>query len=66
MFNDLFHLVHSLDHDFNEEKGERVHSYTCRRCALSVQLSAFKAKILQILRDIDFAVGDPVEKHWRH
>jgi hypothetical protein len=63
MFNDLFHLIDSLEHDFKEEKGERVHSYACRRCALSVRLSAFKAQILRILRDIDFALGDPDEKN---
>jgi len=65
MFNDLFHLIHSLDHDFVEEMGKRVHSYGCRRCALSVRLSAFKAQILQILRDIDFVLGDPDEKNRR-
>jgi hypothetical protein len=63
MFNDLFHLIHSLDHDFSEENGKRVHSIGCRRCALSVRLGAFKAQILQILRDIDFALGDSDEKN---
>jgi len=62
MFNDLFHLIHSLDHDFSEEKGERVHSLACRRCAISVRLSAFGAQILKVLRDIDFVVGDVDEK----
>jgi hypothetical protein len=65
MFNDLFHLIHSLDHDFSEEQGKRVHSYGCRRRALSVRLSAFKAQILKILHDIDFALGDPDEKSRR-
>ncbi len=63
MFNDLFHLIHSLDHDFSEDQGKRVHSCGCRRCALAVRLSAFKAQILRILRDIDFALGDPDEKN---
>jgi hypothetical protein len=65
MFNDLFHLVHSLDHDFIEEKGKRVHACGCRRCAISVRLNAFKAQILKVLRDIDFVLGDPDEKNPR-
>ena len=65
MFNDLFHLIQSLDHDFSEDHGKRVHSLGCRRCALTVRLSGFKAQILQILRDIDFAFGDPDEKNRR-
>jgi hypothetical protein len=63
MFNDLFHLIHSLDHDFNEDQGKRVHSCGCRRCALSVRLSAFKVQILRILHDIDFVLGDVDEKN---
>jgi hypothetical protein len=63
MFNDLFHLVHSLDHGFEEEKGEQAHSYGCRQCALSVRLCAFKAQILQILRAIEFVLGDSDEKN---
>jgi hypothetical protein len=63
MFNDLFHLIHSLDHDFSENHGERVHLLGCRRCALTVRLRGFKTQILQILRDIDFALGDPDEKN---
>jgi hypothetical protein len=58
MFTDLFHLVHSLEHDYREESGERVHSYDCRRCALVVRLSV----ILRLLRDAEFAVGEPIEK----
>jgi hypothetical protein len=63
MFNDLFHLIQSLDHDFSENQGKRVHSCGCRRYALSVRLQAFKVQILRILRDIDFALGDPDEKN---
>jgi hypothetical protein len=63
MFNDLFHLVHSLDHDIREEDGERIHSITCRRCAISLRLNTFKAQILKVLRDIDFGVGDSDEKN---
>jgi hypothetical protein len=65
MFNDLFHLIHSLDHDFNEEMGKLVHSYGCRRCALTARLRAFKAQILKVLRDIDFVLGDPDEENRR-
>ena len=62
MFNDLFHLIQSLEHDYKEEGERRIHLHTCRRCAISVQLSAFKAQILKVLRDIDFVIGDPDEK----
>lgn len=65
MFNDLFHLVHSLEHDFRDDEEKRVHSLSYRRCAISVRLTAFKAQILKVLRDIDFALGDPDEKNRR-
>jgi len=65
MFNDLFHLVQSLDHDFIEEEGKRVHACGCRRCAISIRLSAFKAQILKVLHDIDFVLGDSDEKNRR-
>jgi hypothetical protein len=62
MFNDLFHIVHSLEHDFIEEKGKRVHSCGCRRCALSVRLSVFKAQILRFLRDNDLPLETRMRK----
>ena len=62
MFNDLFHLVHSLDHDYREEKGERVHDYGCRRCAIALRLKSFRDQICRLLSDIEFNVGDPIEK----
>lgn len=65
MFNDLFHLINSLDHDFSEDHGKRVHLVGCRRCALSVRLKSFKAQIVKVLRDIDFVLGDPDETNWR-
>jgi hypothetical protein len=65
MFTDLFHLIHSLEHDYKEEKGQKVHSYDCRRCALTVRLNHFKIQILKLLRDIDFAIGEPTEKNKR-
>jgi hypothetical protein len=61
MFNDLFHLIHSLDHNFRGEKGKRVPSCGCRGGPLSVRWSAFKAQIRRILHDIDFALGDSDE-----
>ncbi len=63
MFTDLFHLIHSLEHDYKEEKGQKVHSYDCRRCALAVRLNSFKIQILCLLRDIEFAIGEPLEKN---
>jgi hypothetical protein len=59
MFNDLFHLVELLEHDYREEHGERVHSYTCRRCEIALRLKSFRAKIWRFLHDVDFDVGDP-------
>ena len=63
MFTDLFHLIHSLEHDYKEEKGQKVHSYDCRRCALTVRLNSFKVQILCLLRDIEFAIGEYIEKN---
>jgi hypothetical protein len=65
MFNDLFHLVHSLEHDFTDQEEKRIHSLSCRKCAISVRLKAFKAQILKVLRDIDFVIGDEDEKNRR-
>jgi len=65
MFTDLFHLIHSLEHDYREEKGVKVHAYGCRRCALAVRLNGFKGQILKLLRDIEFAIGEPLEKDKR-
>ena len=65
MFTDLFHLIHSLEHDYKEEKGQKVHSYYCRRCALTVRLSGFKGQILCLLRDIEFSIGEPINKNKR-
>jgi len=62
MPDDLFHLIRSLEHEYREENGERVHSYRCIRCALSVRMSDFKAQVTRLLRDMEFIVGDPVEK----
>lgn len=65
MFTDLFHLIHSLEHDYREESGKQIHAYGCRRCALAVRLNGFKGQILKLLRDIEFAIGGPLEKDKR-
>jgi hypothetical protein len=65
MFTDLFHLIQSLEHDHKEEKGQRVHAFGCRRCALNVRLNGFRVQILKLLRDIEFAIGEPLEKDKR-
>jgi hypothetical protein len=63
MFDDLFDLIHWLEHDFREENGERIHLHTRRRCAISLRLSTTKAQNLKFLRGIDFVVGDPGENN---
>ena len=63
MFTDLFHLIHSLEHDYKEEKGEKGHAYGCRRSALTVRLNGVKGQILHLLRDLEFAIGEPIEKN---
>jgi hypothetical protein len=62
MFFDLFHLVESLEHDFRQENGDRVHAYGCRRCELELRLRDVRGQILRLLRDLEFAIGSPVEK----
>jgi hypothetical protein len=42
VFTDLFHLLESLEHDFREEKGERVHSFGCRRYKLGLRLESVR------------------------
>jgi hypothetical protein len=63
MFDDLFHLVQSLDHDYRQDQGKQVHAYGCRRCAIAVRLNGFKVQILVLLRDIEFAIGEPIDKN---
>jgi hypothetical protein len=63
MFTDLFHLIHSLEHDYKEEQGKQVHAHGCRRCALTVRLNGFNGQILRLLRDIEFAIREPTEKN---
>lgn len=65
MFTDLFHLIHSLEHDYKEENGQQVHAYGCRRCALAVRLNGLKGQILKLLRDIEFSIGEPIERDKR-
>lgn len=63
MFDDLFHLVRSLEHDYRDDNGQQVHAYGCRRCALATRLNGFKMQITQLLRDLDFAIGESNEKN---
>jgi len=63
VFDDLFNLVRQFEHDYREENGKRVHAYGCRRCALTTRLSAFKIQITQLLRDLDIAIGEYIEKN---
>jgi hypothetical protein len=65
VFGDLFHLIYSLEHDYREENGRQVHACGCRRCALTVRLNHFKIQILKLLRDIEFAIGEPIDKNKR-
>jgi len=57
MFDDLSNLVQSLEHDYREENGKRVHAYGCRRCAISVRLSTLKKQVILLLKDIQSAIG---------
>ena len=62
MFTDLFHLVESIEHDYRDENGKWVHAYGCRRCELELRLGDVRRQILRLLRDLEFAIGSPVEK----
>jgi hypothetical protein len=62
MFDDLFNLVRQLEHDYREENGKQVHAHGCRRCAIATRLNGFKGQILRLLRDIEFAIGEPIDK----
>jgi hypothetical protein len=62
MFADLFHRMHSREHDYKEEKGQKIYSFGYRLFAVPVRLNGLQDQILCLLRDIDFAVGEPLEK----
>jgi hypothetical protein len=62
MFTDPYHLVRTLEHEYREENGNQVHSYQCLRCQLTVRLNTFKMQVRQLCKDIDFAIGEPIEK----
>ncbi len=66
MFTDLFHLLESLEHDYREEHGQQIHAYGCRRCALTVRVNGFRVQILKLLHDIEFGIGEPLEKDSSH
>ena len=65
MFGDLFNLIRSLEHDYREENGQQVHDCGCRRCALTVRLNHFKIQIVKLLHDIEFTIGESIEKNKR-
>jgi hypothetical protein len=51
-----------LEHDYREEKGKQVHAYGCRRCALAVRLNGFRVQIKKLLQDVEFSIGEPIDK----
>ena len=64
MFDDLFHLVSQLEHDYRDENGNQAHALGCRRCAITTSLNTFKMQITRLLRDFDFAIGEePIDKN---
>ena len=63
MFTDLFQLIRSLEHDFKEESGKQVHAYGCRRSAIAARLNGLKVQVLQLQQDVEFAIGEPIEKN---
>jgi hypothetical protein len=59
----LFDIIRSLEHDYKEEDGKQVHDCGCRRCALAVRLNHFKIQVGHVLRDIEFSIGEAIEKN---
>ena len=62
MFDDLFHVIKMLEHDYIDKNEVPVHLLACRRYALTTRLSAFKGQIRKVLQDVEFAIGEPFEK----
>jgi len=63
MFNDLFHVLESLEHDYREENGKRVHAHGCRRCELELRLRDARGQILRLLSDLEFDFGGQSRKN---
>jgi hypothetical protein len=62
LFTDLFHLIQSLEHDYKKEEGQKAHAIGCRRGAVTVRLNGIRVQIFKLLRDIEFAIGETLEK----
>jgi hypothetical protein len=46
----------------SEKKKGRRSTHTIAAAALTVRLNGFRVQILILLRDIEFAIGEPIEK----
>ena len=62
MFTDLFHLIHSLEHDYREESGKQIHAVRMPPLCARRPSQRIQGSDPQELRDIEFAIGDRSRK----
>jgi hypothetical protein len=45
-------------HDYRKDGEQDVHSYLCRRCALTVRLNGLRNQVLALVRDVKETIGE--------
>jgi hypothetical protein len=56
--NSLFDILSRFPHDFRKEGGKEVHSYLCRRCALTVRLNGLRYQFQALIREVNDTIGE--------
>jgi hypothetical protein len=56
--NSLFDILSRYPHDFRKDGEKDVHSYLCRRCALTVRLNGLRNQIHALIRDVKEVIGE--------
>jgi translation initiation factor 2 beta subunit (eIF-2beta)/eIF-5 len=56
--NSLFDILSRFPHDYRRDGEKEVHSYLCRRCALTVRLNGLRNQILTLVRDVKETIGE--------
>jgi hypothetical protein len=56
--NSLFDILSRYPHDYRKDGEKEVHSFLCRRCALTVRLNGLRNQILALVRDVKETIGE--------
>jgi hypothetical protein len=59
--NSLFDILSRYPHDYRKDGEKEVHSYLCRRCALTVRLNGLRNQIQALIRDVKETIGEMLD-----